>query len=141
MDELIGNIVESILSATGSNIAILITVTLHATIDACKKPKASEIKLSLVYQQGIVNILLNDKCAVSIFLRWTSNYRLNLPDCFHNRDALASIAVFTRFYDPSILRCSVLLVNFVYGFLIVRLNLTSIFVFNDATIIATTGRC
>ena len=141
MYELVSHVVEGIFSATGTNIAILITVALHAAIDTCKKPKASEIKLSFVDQQGIINILLNDKCAVSIFLRRTSNYRLNFSNCFHNCDALTSIAILTRLYDPSVLWYSKLLVNLFYGFLVVGFNLTGIIFLHDATIIVTTSCC
>ena len=108
MDELVGDVVEGILSATRPDVTVLVTVALQAPIDTRQQAEASEVKLALVHQQRIVNILLYNKRSVSIFTHRSAYDRLDLADGLHHGNALASVSVLTRLDDPGVLRRPVL---------------------------------
>lgn len=127
MNELVSYVIECILATAGPYVAILIAVPFETAINARQQAKAPEVKLSLVDEQWIVNVLLNDKGSVAIFLHRSTNYRLHLLNRFDNGDALASIRILARFNDPGVLRRSVLLPNLLYRlFILIRLRLASI---------------
>ena len=127
MNKLVSYVIESILATASSYVAILVAVPLETAIDARQQAEAPEVKLALVDEQRIVDVLLNDKGAVAIFLHRSANYRLHLLNSLDNGDALASIRILTRLDDPGVLRRSVLLPNLLYRlFILIRLRLASV---------------
>ena len=74
MDELIGDIVKRILSTARPNVTVLVTVSLQAAIDACEDTEAPKVELSLMHEQRVVDILLDDESAFSVFPHWPPNY-------------------------------------------------------------------
>ena len=67
MHHLVRYIVKVVLSTTCSNISILVTIALEATIDTSKQAKTSEVELSLVHEQRIVYVLLDYKSSITFF--------------------------------------------------------------------------
>lgn len=68
-----------------------------ATIYTCEKSKYADIELSLVNQQGLVNVFLNDVGSSLIFPHVA--YKLCNPISEFN--PFASICVFAWFDDPT----------------------------------------
>ena len=66
MNQSIAQILKCELSATGSQIPILIKVPLQVAIDATEEGVKSDIKLSLIDKEGVVNVLLHN--ASSLFV-------------------------------------------------------------------------
>ena len=74
MDELIGNIIKRVLSTARSNVTVLVTVPFQVAIDACEHTKAPKVELAPMHEQRVVDILLDDEGAFSVFPHWTPNY-------------------------------------------------------------------
>lgn len=130
MHKLVANVVERVLSAACSDVAILVAVAFETAIDARQQSEAPEIELASVNEQRVVNILLNDESSVAIFFHGPANDRLNflnrLDDCY----TLPSVGVLSRFDDPRVLRRSVLLPYFFDCVLIlIFVELTLVLVF------------
>ena len=104
----IGHVIQGVLFTARPNITILIAVAFHTTIDARTEAEATEVKLALVHQQRVVNVLLNNECAIACIFRWTPNYRLDFFQRFDHCDASAAIRVLTRLDDPGILGSPIL---------------------------------
>ncbi len=77
VNELVGDVVEGVFTTAGPDIAILVAVALKASVNARAEAEATEIELPLVHKQWVVDVLLDYESAVAIFLKRTSNYRLN----------------------------------------------------------------
>ena len=56
----VGDILEGELTATRPEIAISIPIALQISIYCCHKSKAPDIKLSVLVEKRLLNILLND---------------------------------------------------------------------------------
>ena len=104
----IRHIVQWVLFTTSANVPILVAVSLETTIDGCQQAEAAEVKLALVDKQRVVDVLLNNEGAVSIFLIGSANDRFDFLNSLDDRDSLASVRVLTRLDDPCVLRCPVL---------------------------------
>lgn len=126
MNEGVTDIIEGVLTATSSDVAILVTVALHAAINTGTKAEAAEVKLALMDEQGIVNVLLNDEGAVSIFFHRSTNYLLDLLDGLDHCDALATVGVLAWLDDPGVLGGAELATNLLDGVLIVSVHLATI---------------
>ena len=74
MDELIGDIVKRILTAARPNVTVLVTVPFQVAIDACEHTKAPKVELAPMHEQRVVDILLDDEGAFSVFPHWPPNY-------------------------------------------------------------------
>ena len=64
MNEFIIEVIQAELSTTCTDVAILIEVCLQLLVDRCDEGINSEIKLPFMYQEWIVNILLDNSSAI-----------------------------------------------------------------------------
>ena len=60
MNEFVVQSIEIVFSGTGSDVTIFVEVTFQLFVDASDERINSEIKLSLMNQQWVIDILLND---------------------------------------------------------------------------------
>lgn len=60
MNELVAQVLHTELLARGSQIAILVEIAYQVSVDACQQPITPYVKLPLVYQQRVFNVLLDD---------------------------------------------------------------------------------
>ena len=98
----------------------MIAVPFQRAINARQQAKTAEVKLTLMDEQWIVDVLLDYKSAIFSFIRsGSANYTLDFSDGFDHSDALATICVFSRLDNPSILRGSVLLPDLINGVLVI----------------------
>ena len=128
MNERVSDVVECVLTTARPDVPVLIAVALKTAIDARAEAKAAEVKLALMHEQRVVNVLLNYKCAVAIFFQGPPNNLLNFAQSLHDSDALPAIRILTRLDDPGVLRSTMLLANLLDRILVIRVDLASILV-------------
>lgn len=129
MNKLVIQVVDVILLTTSSNVTILIEVTFQMTIDWSQHSITPEVKFSLMYEQRIINVFLNDKS--SIFGQWVIRCSLyDLLDLIHvgrHIDSIPSISVLSRFDDPYILMHPVLPLDFLYLLILLSITIWCLF--------------
>ena len=89
MDVFVIQILEGELSGSGSYVAISVKVSFHLAILACDQRKAPNVKFSLLIQQWIVNVLLQDHCLGAVAVRMDE--ASNLVDVLLHFDAVSSV--------------------------------------------------
>ncbi len=103
MNESISKVFHIELFASCSNVTILIPISFHTPIDWCDQNVSSDIKFSLLIQKRN-DVLLNDVSSrlsfstLSIFF----NDTVNLLQSLNNNNSIASVCIFTWFYQPSV---------------------------------------
>ena len=112
----IGEVVERIFPRRRPYVSILVAIPLNLSIDRCQQTIAAEIKFPLVNQQRVINVLLQNVGPLRI-ARPSPNNLLHFAKRASKLDSNASIGVFTRFYNPSVLRGSVSASYLLNGFL------------------------
>lgn len=125
VDKLVCHVIKGILTAARPNVPILVAVALQAPIDTRQQSEAAKVKLALMNQQRVVNVLLNNKGAVILFA-WPADDGLHFANCLHHSNALASVRVFTWLDDPGVLWSPVFFVDFFYSVLVICVYLTGI---------------
>ena len=86
-----------------------------------------------MHQQRIVDVFLDYESAVSIFFRWPTYDRLDLPDRLHNSYTLSTIAILSWLDDPCVQWAAVLSLNLFNRLIIVRFDLTCVLIFLSTT--------
>ncbi len=90
--------------AASSDIGIIVKVTFQITIYWSQHSITSEIKLSPVYQQWVIYVLLNNESP--IFSEWWAcSFANDAFDFMHSRayiDSIASISIFSWLNNPNI---------------------------------------
>lgn len=54
--------------ARSSKVAITVHVPFQATIDRCQHCEGADVELALRYQKGLLDVLLNDSCTITVRL-------------------------------------------------------------------------
>lgn len=101
MNELILKVVDVELSARGAQVSLFVKVCFVITVDACDHCIRADVKLTAVYKQRIIDVLLHDTCPLfrPCALRYNSFYFVKI---LSHLDSLTPICVFARFYDPDV---------------------------------------
>ena len=105
MNELVLKITKEVFSARCSQITFIINVNLQISINCGCKYIRTNIKLSAMNEQWIVNVLLNDAGPAAIYGRLLYN-SLDLIILLCNLNSMTSVGVLTRLDDPNVLGCS-----------------------------------
>ena len=119
MNERVSDVVECVLTTARPDVPVLIAVALKTAIDARAEAKAAEVKLALMHEQRVVNVLLYYKCAVAIFFQGPPNNLLNFTQSLDDSDALSAIRILSRLDDPGVLRSTMLLANLLDRILVI----------------------
>ncbi len=110
-----------ILGRSGPDVAVLVEVALHFSVDTRQHHVVADVELSLLVQQWALYVALDDVCfgtAIGVLFLFLDNV-LNLFQSQAHLNAIASVGVFPRFDNPGVVLFAVL----VALFLIVLLNL------------------
>lgn len=102
MNKFVWNIFIAELFAGCPYVTIFVAITFQHPSNWSEKPVAPEIEFAFVYEERVVNVLLDDVGAFA-FGR-PSDDGLNLLHAFADFNAIASIRVFAWFYDPCVFR-------------------------------------
>ena len=100
MDELIPKVGKVKLSTARSDVAILVEVASDLPVDTCQQGKYSEVKFSSMYQQRVVDVLLD---YVGVLLTASSSHPDQAPyfaKALGNIDSDTSIRVLSWFHNP-----------------------------------------
>lgn len=97
----ISQIVYAEFAWTCPQITLIIKVAFHISVDACDQCVGPNIKLALVYQQGVVYVLLNDACFLSA-CSWIDDCLLNFLKIFWYWNSLATVRTFAWLEDPNV---------------------------------------
>jgi hypothetical protein len=103
MDIPVGNILEGEFSAACSKIAFLVPIPLEITVNGAHHSEASNIKLTILVQQGSLNILLDYVTSFESIHIGIADEAFNLIEIFRYLDSAAPIGVLTRLDDPKLL--------------------------------------
>lgn len=103
MDIPVRYILEGEFSAACSKITLLVPITLKIAANGAHHGKASNIKLSILVQQGSLDILLDYVTSFETIHIGVADEALNLIEIFRYLDSAASIGVLTRLDDPELL--------------------------------------
>ena len=103
MHKPVGDILEGELPATGPEIAIGIPVALQVAIDRAHEREASDIELTVLVQQRLLNILLYDVGTLYAIHSRVLDKTLDVVQVFAHLDAAPSVCVFARLHDPELL--------------------------------------
>lgn len=85
-----------------SEVAVAVHVSLHHAIDRREQGVTPDIELSVVNEQGLVEVLLHDRRPVAILRRQLLNQISDLVERTGDLDACASIRVLARLDDPNV---------------------------------------
>ena len=127
VDEHVRHVVEGVLATAGPYVAILVAVAFQAAVDAREQAEAAEVKLALVHQQGVVNVLLDDESPVSFFAHWAPYNLLDFAQSLDHSDTLATIRILAWLDDPRVLRDTELALDLLDGLLVVGVDLALVF--------------
>ena len=103
MDIPVGNILEGEFSAACSEIALLVPITLKIAANGAHHGKASNIKLTILVQQGSLDILLDYVTSFETIHIGVADEAFNLIEIFRYLDSATSIGVLTWLDDPQLL--------------------------------------
>jgi hypothetical protein len=101
MDVSVVHVSEAELSGTCAEVALLVPVALQIPVDGAHHGEAPDIKLSILVQQGLLNILLNDVTA--FVATGVVNKAFDLVEILAHGDATASVGILSRFDYPEVL--------------------------------------
>ena len=118
MYKLISKILEVEFSAASSDIAIFVKIPLELSIYTCHHAEASEIKFPFIYQEWVVNVLLNNHGFVFL---GTADQRFDFLQGLANVDTTPLVAVLPRFEDPGVERYVVLVSDLLKLSLVLRI--------------------
>lgn len=108
MNKLIVQIINIEFFTTRSNICIFIEVAFQMPIDRSHGSITSKIELSVINQQRIVNIFLNNVSLLFVLTRMSFLDKIfNLIKIWRHINSISSISILTRLYNPHILWYSV----------------------------------
>lgn len=107
MDKFVWNVFIAELFAGCPYVTIFVAITFKHPSNWCEEPVAPEIEFAFVYEERVVNVLLDDEGAFAFGS--PSDDGLNLLHAFADLNAIASIRVFAWFDDPCVFRDSELL--------------------------------
>ena len=122
MNELILKVVDVEFSAGGAQVSLFVEVCFVVAIDARYHRVRADVKLTAVYQQRIMDVLLHNArpffrpCA----LRY---YTFNFVEILSHLDSLAPSGIFAGLYDPDVGR-RFLAVGIVVGLELVELRIS-----------------
>lgn len=94
---------EAELSGTCAEVALLVPVALQIPIDGAHHGEAPDIKLPVLVQQGLLNILLNDVTAFVATGAGVVDKAFDLVEILAHGDATASVGILSRFDYPEVL--------------------------------------
>ena len=103
MYEPVGHIFESELSATGSQIAFAVPVTLQVSIYCAHQRKASDVELSVFVKQGLLDVLLYNIRPLDAIHGGVLNKTLNVIKLLAHLNAATSIRILSWLHNPKVL--------------------------------------
>ena len=129
----VGYVFSRELSATSSEVSFLVPVTLHIAIDSAHHCEASYVKLSILVQQRLFDVLLNDVTPfVPIHIR-VQNQVFNTVKVFADINATPSVGVLARLDDPNVFTKLRVLVK--YGFFVIIGVIVELFEFKELRVV------
>jgi hypothetical protein len=102
VDQLVLELAEHVLAAGRTQVTFFVNVYLHITIHSRAKHISSNIKLSTMDEQWIVDILLDYASSTAVRRRVLYD-ALDLIKVSGNLDTMASVRILTWFDDPNVL--------------------------------------
>lgn len=105
MDQFVGQVVDCELPGWRSEITLVVEIAFHISVNTRNCCIGADVKLSLVYKQGVADVLLNDAGPL-LWFSGVVDESSDLVVVLADWDALASVGILTGFNDPNISFCS-----------------------------------
>ena len=102
VNELVLELAEYVLSARRSQVAFVVDVNLQITIHCGTEHICTDVELSAMDKERIVDVLLDDACSAAIGRRLLHNL-LNLIIFTRHLNTMTSVCVFSWLDDPNVL--------------------------------------
>ena len=102
MNHRVRNVTQWVLSTRCPYIAFCVVVGFEVAVDACGKSVSPDVKLSPAVQKWVVDVLLDYPCAAKGSIVSFLNDWLNLLKVFSNLNAIPTVCLFTRLYNPHV---------------------------------------
>ena len=112
VNQAVGQVVDVILVRACSDVSFFVEVALLAATDRGEHGVCSDVELSSVDQERVVDVALHDAGASAVVLVGFCDQVYDLVVVFRNLDTIAAVGVLTRFYNPNVLWDNKLLVLF-----------------------------
>ena len=123
MNHAIGGVLDVVLAAAGSQVAVLIPVALQVSVDCGRQSVAADVELAILVEKGSFDVLLDDVATPMAVHLLRLNQTLDVVEVTADLDATATIGVLTWLDDPQIIAISwILLENFIGGRVVVGLH-------------------
>jgi len=100
MDHAVRRVLEIVLSATGSEIAVGVPVALHVAVDSRGQRKAPDIELPIFIQKWPLDVLLNNVTPLVAIHLLVLDQRLDMVEVSADLDTTPPVGVFARLDDP-----------------------------------------
>ena len=104
MYEQVATSFEGELWGRSSNISLGIPIRLDRPVETSDQHEMSNVKFSVFVQQRLLDVFLDDECSGSSIVAFLSSFEsdMDIVKWITDADAIASVAVFTRFDNPHI---------------------------------------
>ena len=123
MNHAIGSVLDVVLAAAGSQVAVLVPVALEVSVDRGRQRVAADVELATLVQKGPLNVLLNDVATPVAVHLLRLDQTLDVIEVTADLDATTTIGVLTWLDDPQIVAISrILLENFIARRVVVGLH-------------------
>ena len=106
MNHAISCVLDVVLAAAGSQVAILIPVALEVSVDSGRQSVTADVELATLVEKGPLNVLLNDVATPVAIHLLCLDKTLDMVKVTADLDATSTIGILTRLDDPQIIAIS-----------------------------------
>jgi hypothetical protein len=99
----VGNILQCEFLATGSHVTLIVPISLQVAIYGAHEREHSDVELSILVQQGLLDVLLDDVAPLAPVNYGVANQSLDVVELLAHLNAAPSIGVLAGLDDPQLL--------------------------------------